>query len=180
MTIVAHDGETSAAHHSKDMPARYRVDWMLEDDIASVAAIGGPTRMSEEQLRAEIRRPWARIWVMREDDGVVAYVVAWHVTDELHVLNVATRQDRRRRGIARALMTEVVKYARQQRIGRVLLEVRRSNRAAISLYRGTGFFVIGVRARYYPDGEDALDMNLTLDPATGEIVSHPDEVLLES
>ena len=46
----------------------------------------------------------------------------------------------------------------------VLLEVRRSNAAAIALYRALGFFAMGVRARYYPDDEDAVEMVLALRP----------------
>ena len=72
------------------------IETMDGADVAAVVSIDGPTRMSEEQVRAEILRPWARLWVAREDRAVVAYVIAWHVADELHVLNVATREDRRR------------------------------------------------------------------------------------
>lgn len=153
---------------------------MKEDDVPAVAAIAGPTRMDPGHLREEMQRPWSRLWVAREEDGgVVAYLVAWHVADELHVLNVATRDDRRRRGFGRALMDEAVKYARARHVAHVLLEVRRSNRPAIALYRGVGFFAIGVRVRYYPDDEDAVEMVLALDPETGAVVPRADEVRLE-
>jgi ribosomal-protein-alanine N-acetyltransferase len=162
------------------MRAPVRIDPMIESDARAVAAIEGPTRMDEAQLRDELARPWSRLWVAREPgDDIVAYAVSWHVADELHVLNVATRADRRRRGIGRALMDEVVAYARSHRVKHVLLEVRRSNAAAIALYRGLGFFAMGVRARYYPDGEDAVEMVLMLDPQTGDVVAHEDEVRLE-
>jgi ribosomal-protein-alanine N-acetyltransferase len=156
-----------------------RIETMNEADVAAVVSIDGPTRMSEEQVRAEILRSWARLWVAREDRTVVAYVIAWHVADELHVLNVATREDRRRRGIARRLMDHVLAHARAVRVKHLLLEVRRSNVAAIALYRGLGFFAIGVRRRYYPDDEDAIEMVLVFDTDTGEIVPHPDEVRLQ-
>ena len=161
-----------------------RIDTMSEDDIADVVAIDGPTRMSEGQLRAEFERPWARLWVAREEarheQAVVAFVIAWHVADELHVLNVATREDRRLRGIARHLMDHVVAHARAVRVRHLLLEVRRSNVPAIALYRALGFFAMGVRARYYPDDEDAIEMVLAFDIETGEIVPHADEVRLHS
>jgi ribosomal-protein-alanine N-acetyltransferase len=158
-----------------------RIDGMNEADVAAVLAIDATSKMTDEQLRAEMERPWSRLWVAREEGcGVVAFAIAWHVAAELHILNIATRADRRRRGIARALMAEVVKYVRTERIDHVLLEVRRSNRAAIALYRTEGFFAMGVRARYYPDDEDAVEMVLRLDPETREIVPHPDEVRLES
>jgi ribosomal-protein-alanine N-acetyltransferase len=110
----------------------------------------------------------------------VAFIVAWHVADELHVLNIATRPDRRRRGIGRALMDTLLSYGQRCKVQHLLLEVRRSNRAAMTLYRGVGFFAMGVRARYYADDEDAVEMVLTLDPETGEIVRHTDEVRLDS
>jgi [ribosomal protein S18]-alanine N-acetyltransferase len=163
------------------MSADIRIDTMNEGDMAAVASIEGPTRMSEEQLRAEMLRPWSLLWVAREGDlGAVAFVVAWHVADELHVLNVATRADRRRRGIGRALMGALVAHARNKHVRHVLLEVRRSNVPAIALYRALGFFAMGVRARYYPDDEDAVEMVLTFDPKTGEVLPHADEVRLQS
>jgi [ribosomal protein S18]-alanine N-acetyltransferase len=157
-----------------------RIDTMNEGDVAAVISIDGPTRMSEEQLRAEIQRPWARLWVAREEPVVVAFVIAWHVADELHLLNVATREDRRRRGVARQLMDRVIAHARSVRVKHVLLEVRRSNLPAIALYRSVGFFAMGVRVRYYQDDEDAIEMVLAFDIDTGEIVPHADEVRLHS
>jgi ribosomal-protein-alanine N-acetyltransferase len=163
------------------MPGTVRIDTMRATDVSAVAAIGGPTHMDESQLEDELRRPWSRLWVAREDEHtVVAFLVSWHVADELHVLNVATREDRRRRGVARALMTGVVEYVRQQRIRHVLLEVRRSNHAAIALYRKLGFFAMGIRARYYADDEDAVEMVLMLDPGTGSVLPRVDEVKLDS
>jgi ribosomal-protein-alanine N-acetyltransferase len=126
-------------------------------------------------------RPWSRLWVAREEDaGVVAFVIGWHVADELHVLNLTTRLDRRRRGIARSLMDEVLRYGRRARVQHILLEVRRSNRPAIALYRNIGFFAMGIRPRYYADDEDALEMVLTFDLKTGAVMRHPDEVRLDS
>ena len=155
-----------------------RVEPMTEGDVASVVAIDGPTHMSDEQVRVELLRPWARLWVAREEEDVVAFLVVWHVADELHVLNVATRSDRRRRGAALSLMRSLVAYGRAARVKHVLLEVRRSNAAAIALYRGIGFFAMGVRARYYPDDEDAVEMVLAFDVDTGEVVPRADEVKL--
>jgi ribosomal-protein-alanine N-acetyltransferase len=162
------------------MRAPVRIDAMHAGDVPAVAALEGAAPMDEQHLRDELARPWARIWVARDDDETpVAFLIAWHVADELHVLNVATRVDRRRRGIARALLDEAVAYARTRGIKHVLLEVRRSNRAAIALYRTVGFFAMGVRARYYPDDEDAVEMVLLLDPKTGSVLAHADEVRLE-
>lgn len=154
---------------------------MKAEDVVAVASIEGPTQMAEASLQEEMLRPWSRSWIAREEGvGVVAFVIAWHVADELHVLNIATRSDRQRRGLARVLMDEVLGYGRRRGVRHLFLEVRRSNRAAISLYRALGFFAMGVRARYYADDEDAVEMVLTLDPATGDVLPHTDEVRLDS
>jgi len=132
------------------------------------------------RLREELARPWARLWVAREpgDARIVAFVLIWHVVDEVHVLDVATHVGFRRRGIARALLQHVERFAAEHRARHVLLEVRRSNRAAIALYRALRFFALGIRARYYSDGEDAIEMMLALDPETGAVVQREDEVQL--
>ena len=158
-----------------------RLEPMQEGDVASVVALEAPSSVQEEELRAELLRPWARLWVAREEreereDGpVVAFLSTWHVADEIHVLNLVTRPDRRRRGIGRALLDEAIAQARRVEAVRILLEVRRTNAPAIGLYRSLGFFVFGVRTRYYRDDEDALEMMLVFGP-TGEIERRPDEV----
>ncbi len=166
---------------------------MTVADVREVASIEGPTRMDEAQLRDELARTWSRLWIAREtttsgeaarlqpDEAgrIIAFLVAWHVADELHVLNIATREDRRRSGAGRAMMEVAVAYARKRRLKHMLLEVRRSNGPALALYRTLGFFAMGIRPRYYPDDEDAVEMFLLLDPKTGEVVLHRDEVHLE-
>jgi len=81
------------------------------------------------------------------------------VDPELHILNIATAVEERRRGVARALMQETA--ARGRKAGAVLatLEVRRSNAGAIALYRSLGYRQVGIRPNYYADeGEDAIVM----------------------
>ena len=175
MSDPTHHDKTTTTHTPKfDFPwsrldqeltskVAYVIEPMTERDIDVVVAIDAPPRVGAAQMREELARPWSRQWVAREEGGeVVAFLLAWHVADELHVLNLGTRHDRRRRGIARALMNVALAYGREKHVARVLLEARRSNVAALSLYRSSGFVVTGVRARYYPDDEDALEMRLGL------------------
>ena len=159
---------------------------MTEDDVAAVLAIerASPegSAWDEEQLRGELARGWAHLWVLRVAEPtkhvrrVVAFLATWLVQDELHVLNVATDPAQRRRGHARALLLHALRYGVEHGVRLVLLEVRRSNSAAIALYRQLGFTAMGVRARYYSDDEDAVEMVLRIDPATGAVVPGSDEV----
>jgi ribosomal-protein-alanine N-acetyltransferase len=128
---------------------------------------------------AELERPWSRVWVVRDEAAGAprAFLLAWLVVDELHVLSVATLPAFRRRGMAKALLEHAIEFAREQKVRTILLEVRRSNAAAIRLYRAFGFSATAVRPRYYADNfEDAVEMSLVLDPSTGAIVAAEDAV----
>jgi len=165
------------------MRAKIQIDAMTDADLRAVAALDPSSNVEEASLREELGRSWSRMWVARErregGEQVVGFLTAWHVADELHVLNVTTRADRRRRGIGRALMSAAMAYAREKRVKHALLEVRRSNHGALALYRSIGFFATGVRARYYPDDEDAVEMVALFDASTGEVIEREDELKIE-
>lgn len=132
---------------------------------------GQPFSMPEE-----VARPWTRLWAAFEEGAPQAFLVGWHVADELHILNVATAPAARRRGLASRLLEDVFAYAAQHHLRILLLEVRRSNEPAIALYRRHGFSIFRVRRGYYADnGEDAIEMAVALDPATGRALPREDE-----
>lgn len=119
---------------------------------------------SRELIERELGHAWSQILLACEPDPggeerVLGYIVFWLVHDEIHVLNVATAMESRRRGIGRALMAaaEAVGRGRGARI--CTLEVRRSNVPAIALYRAIGYRQVGVRPNYYvEEREDAIVM----------------------
>jgi len=122
-------------------------------------------------LAGESQRAWSRVWLLRAsgDAPVIGLLVAWLVADEAQLLDVGVHPDWRRRGAGRLLMNELLADARRAGARLVLLEVRRSNHAAIALYHRLGFEETRVRPGYYshPD-EDGLEMMLQLaDPAEG-------------
>jgi ribosomal-protein-alanine N-acetyltransferase len=96
-------------------------------------------------------------------ERILGFVVFWLVHDEVHVLNVATAVEARRRGVARALLERAADEGRRRGARLATLEVRRSNLPAIALYRALGYQEVGVRPNYYTDeGEDAIVMDLQL------------------
>jgi ribosomal-protein-alanine N-acetyltransferase len=140
-----------------------RVTPIVPAEVATVAELDQASQRAEEDLQAELALPWSRVWVAHEAGiGIVGFVVFWHVADEVHVINLGTRLDQRRRGLARTVLGAVVDYAHTHHVRHVLLEVRRSNEAAIGLYRAAGFRAVGARTGYYRDGEDAIEMTLIL------------------
>jgi ribosomal-protein-alanine N-acetyltransferase len=62
-------------------------------------------------------------------------------------------------------MREAEARGRRRGIRLVTLEVRRSNEAAIALYRKLGYRMVGVRPNYYAEeGEDAMVMERQVGP----------------
>lgn len=155
---------------------------LSREDVPAASEIAQATALAVD-FAAELARPWARLWMARPhvEAPPVAFLVAWVVADELHLIHIATHPNARRLGAARALMKTLLANAPQHKSRLVLLEVRRTNRAAVRLYRSFGFSAMGVRRSYYADGEDAIEMMLTLDPETGTARPGRDEVeLLEA
>jgi ribosomal-protein-alanine N-acetyltransferase len=111
----------------------------------------------------ELSRDWARVDVAREGARIVGFCNYWLVKDEVHLLAIATHPDRRRAGVGRRLMDHLLALARARDSRLVTLEVRRSNRPAITMYEQLGFVGVGVRRAYYAeDSEDAVVMTLEL------------------
>lgn len=82
------------------------------------------------------------------------------IVGEGDISNVVVHPDHRKQGIARQMLTELLKRGNEQfGIKAYTLEVRKSNEAAIRLYRHLGFVSEGIRRNFYEKPtEDALIM----------------------
>ncbi|HVP70826.1 MAG TPA: ribosomal protein S18-alanine N-acetyltransferase, partial [Gemmatimonadaceae bacterium] len=91
------------------------------------------------------------------DGRLAGYSMAWLGSGVGHLGNLAVAPGFRRRGVARALVLDLLDQARRRDVDQITLEVRSSNFAAQWLYRAHGFRLAGLRRGYYRDnGEDAL------------------------
>ena len=101
----------------------------------------------------------ARYIVAEENGAIVGYAGTWLVINEAHVTNVAVSSQRRREGIGRLLMQNLMELARENGMESMTLEVRVSNAAARHLYQQLGFVEAGIRKNYYTETkEDALSL----------------------
>lgn len=117
-------------------------------------------------FRRELELPFSRLLVAHAPSGtVLGYLCRWLVAGEMHVLNVAVRDDCRQHGVASQLLDYVIKEARRERADLLILEVRRSNLPARQLYRKFQFEQRRLRKDYYGPGEDALIMELAISSA---------------
>lgn len=108
-------------------------------------------------------------WVVTSPDGeVLAYALMSMAAGEAHILNLCVEPTYQQQGLGRFLLMHLQRLARNAGMTLMLLEVRKSNAAAIALYLGMGFSKLGVRKNYYPShegSEDALLLGYTLQPA---------------
>ncbi len=159
---------------SQGAPLELVFDAMVRRDLPIVSelerrAFSHP--WSPEVFLRELRLPFSKIVLARlagEPRGtVVGYLCRWLAAGVLEIQNIAVHPDWRRRSIGRRLVEHALTEGSQLGARAAVLEVRRHNLPAISLYRGLGFRQTGVRPRYYTDGEDALLMELGFDRESG-------------
>jgi ribosomal-protein-alanine N-acetyltransferase len=81
------------------------------------------------------------------------YCILYPAVDELHLLNITIDPVLRRNGIGSRVMQAIEGIAIQQKMSRIILEVRPSNIPAVKLYERMGYAIIGVRRAYYPADE---------------------------
>lgn len=92
---------------------------------------------------------------------VAGYIVCWVFVDEIHILDLATKPELRRHGVARQLITAALRTGYAWGARRAFLEVRASNKPALRLYGDMGFGQVRVREEYYDQPvEDAVVMEL--------------------
>jgi [ribosomal protein S18]-alanine N-acetyltransferase len=130
------------------------------DAIERIERASYPTPWSRSMFASELAKPSSLSFGAVDETGrLVGYLVLSRYVDAWHVMNVAVAPERRRQGIASALLRRLLEQTRKDAQRGYTLEVRVSNLGAISLYERFGFRPKGVRRGYYTDNrEDALIM----------------------
>ena len=141
----------------------YTVRRMTIEDVPQVHAIElatFPTPWSEQSFIDEMtKNVCARYMVAEENGRILAFAGAWLIFDEGHITNIAVDEAVRGRRIGAGVTKALMQYAANLGVDYMMLEVRRSNLVAQSMYKKLGFIELGYRKRYYEDnGEDALLM----------------------
>lgn len=90
----------------------------------------------------------------------VGYADARILAREAQINNIAVLEEYRRQGIGDAMLAHLIEVFESKGCHLITLEVRESNKVAISMYEKHGFTTVGIRREYYKDNkEDALLMN---------------------
>ncbi len=132
--------------------------------MGSLLEASGAAVWSRAALRSALTARGARVRLAEDARGVAAgLLVARRVADQLEIDLVGVRPAHRRRGAGAALLRRLLAEEARSGAAGARLELRAANAPARSLYERLGFVVVGTRARYYPDGEDALLLSRALE-----------------
>ena len=136
------------------------IERMNESHVAQIAELericfNDP--WSVNSIASELGNKLSMWLVALEDDKVIGYVGSQTVLGETDMMNIATHPDYRGKGIATALIKELIAELTMCGSRSLMLEVRTSNDTAIRLYQNLGFCEVGRRKNYYRNPkEDAL------------------------
>ena len=140
----------------KIMPLQLdHIDGVLQVDSLSFSIPWSRTSFEKEAVQNDLAR-----YVVAVDRGkVVGYAGVWIIAGEGQITNIAVHPDFRGKGTACKMLEALIDICRSEGVSDMTLEVRKSNMAAINLYKKHGFIEEGIRKQFYADNkEDALIM----------------------
>lgn len=112
--------------------------------------------LGEKLLASELseKNNGVSFYVIENDDVVIGYIGRYYFFQEAEVLNFVVDESYQRQGYGQKLFDKMVEDMKD--VKKITLEVRASNIKGINFYTKKGFKQVGVRKKYYKNGEDAL------------------------
>ena len=112
---------------------------------------------SNDEIRWELRSQHvASNYVMLLEDNIIGYIFTHKIDKEVQILNFAIDTSYQHKGYGEEFFSYFMDQLDEDIS--IILEVRKSNFSAINLYLKFGFSELGIREKYYSDGEDAIVM----------------------
>jgi ribosomal-protein-alanine N-acetyltransferase len=152
---------------AEDAPeSPYAIEPATQADLAGMDQLereAFATPWSLDLMRGALGNHRYRVRVLRGGGGqLMAFYIA-HTTDRTSNLdNLVVKAGSRRKGYGRHLLVDWIAHARRQRLATLSLQVNTRNQAAERLYRRFSFTRVRLLPSYYPDGEDAFQMEREL------------------
>lgn len=128
------------------------------------------TPWSRDLLRAAILNRQYVVQVLRDEATLVAgFYIAHTVQQRSNLDNLAVDVPARLMGYGRRLIEDWMERSHTSGLHLLTLQVNTANKAAQRLYEAHGFRTTRLLVSYYPNGEDAYQMELSLTrPQPGE------------
>ena len=134
---------------------------MREADIGQVMFIENTSFIQPwtyQTFKTELNNPRTVLDVITHGGGIVAYSGYNVLPDAYDITKIAVITAYRGRGFGEALINNIISEARKNSVRKVILEVGGRNAPAQKLYEKYGFRRVGLRKKYYENGDDAILM----------------------
>jgi len=119
-------------------------------------------RYRGNELNNLLQKDFVKLYALKCEDWLLGYAVVWFVEKEAQLHWFEIFEPFRGRGLGYTFMGELLSQLRKEGIEKVTLEVSEKNTPALRVYKKFGFKRVGMRKNYYPDGSNALLMEITL------------------
>lgn len=167
----SHEPASEQGPHPAHQPASLRD--MVPADIDFITALDktlfGVDSWPRDMFVGELSQPETRRYIIAElpsavglEKQAVGYAGLMCVPPIGDIQTIGVLPEFEGRGIARAMLDELIAEAARRGAGDIMLEVSSTNPRAQKLYQRYGFEHIHTRRRYYRDGSDGLIMRLIL------------------
>jgi len=115
-----------------------------------------------EIFKEELVNTNSEYLVLRYENEIVCFGGIKNILDEANIMNIATKNNMRNLGFAKLILNALIDISKQRNSTSITLEVNENNKAAIHLYKLFNFEEVGLRKKYYRNGDNAIIMTLDL------------------
>lgn len=117
---------------------------------------GLPWGWTESRVARAILDPEMNVVVVREAGRVAGFGIMGYLQDDAHLLLLAVRPERRRSGIASAILLWLEQVAQAAGAAKIRVESREENLAARHFYNEHGYHERALRKRMYSGSADGV------------------------
>ena len=134
------------------------------DEVFSIESNSNPTPWKIDTFK-QVLEVRTMSFVIKDQNKIIAFCIASKVLDECHLQNISVIDEFRNQGLGTYVIEVLIGRTKIFGLKVIFLEVRESNKVAISFYKKLNFKEVGRREGYYKKDsgrESALLMSLAL------------------
>ena len=150
----------------RERTAKTLIREMKAEDTAAVAEIEYQTfsdHWSQNAVLDTLSNPQTVCLLAEKAGKAAGYLLAYLAGGEAEIARIAVPEGLKRQGIGKKLLQLLEETCKERQVGRLLLDVRESNREARAFYQKMAFQEDGVRKGFYQSpAEDAVLMSREL------------------
>ena len=103
-----------------------------------------------------------KVYVIKIKKEPIGYIALSNKNKETELDNMGIRKKFQGKGFSKLLMNKAINIANKNKSKEIYLNVWAKNFTALSLYNRYGFYVIDIKKKHYPNGDDKLRMRKDL------------------